>query len=172
MYSWDEEVTQEYGQAHPYHITQCNSSISNYSTVAFDIPSRSNVNGDSSLSHSHSYRTVHVSVSPEAIGTHILLHLKSLTASFLGHSQVSKAVIAVPAKFTSTQRAATGAAYTAAGLRVVRVIEEPTAAAVAYGLHTKSNVHHILVYDFGGGTLDVSILYVAKGSVSVSVLVC
>lgn len=51
--------------------------------------------------------------------------------------------------------------------QVVRVIEEPTAAAVAYGLHKKENVQHILVYDFGGGTLDVSLLYVAEGSVQV-----
>jgi molecular chaperone DnaK (HSP70) len=76
-------------------------------------------------------------------------------------------VIAVPAKFDSQQRAATGAAYAAAGLKVMRVIEEPTAAAVAYKLHKKANIHHILVYDFGGGTLDVSLLYVAKGSVQV-----
>ncbi len=53
----------------------------------------------------------------------------------------------------------------------MRVIEEPTAAAVAYKLHKKSNIHHILVYDFGGGTLDVSLLYVAKGSVQVRTVV-
>lgn len=161
LFSWEEDSTQEYGHAHPYHIVQSNSSVSNYSTVAFSVP----VTSDSDSSAVSSESRV---LSPEDIGTYIIEHLKALTAEFLGHSQVTKAVIAVPAKFTSNQRAATGAAYKAAGLKVVRVIEEPTAAAVAYKLHTKSNVHHILVYDFGGGTLDVSILYVAKGAVSVS----
>jgi hypothetical protein len=171
LFSWGEECTQAYGRAHPFEVAECNSSVSNYSTVAFSIPYAAGGDvgggegtGGASTSPQRAARRL---VSPEEVATHLLTHLKALTASFLGHAQVSKAVIAVPAKFTSNQRAATGAAYKAAGLKVVRVIEEPTAAAVAYKLHTKSNVHHILVYDFGGGTLDVSILYVAKGSVSV-----
>lgn len=81
--------------------------------------------------------------------------------------KITRAVIAVPAKFDSLQRQAIGDAYKKAGLKIMRVIEEPTAAAVAYGLHKKKDVSHILVYDFGGGTLDVSILYVSKGSVQV-----
>jgi molecular chaperone DnaK (HSP70) len=80
---------------------------------------------------------------------------------------VNKAVIAVPAKFNAIQRQATAEAYRLAGLKVIRVIEEPTAAAVAYKLHKKDEIHHILVYDFGGGTLDVSLLFVSQGSVQV-----
>ncbi len=76
-------------------------------------------------------------------------------------------MIAVPAKFDANQRQATADIYKQAGLKVMRVIEEPTAAAVAYRLHKKVDIHHILVYDFGGGTLDVSLLYVAQGSVQV-----
>ena len=106
-------------------------------------------------------------ITPEQVGTQVLKFLLRVTAEYLGHDQVNKAVIAVPAKFDANQRKATGEAYRQAGLKVMRVIEEPTAAAVAYKLHKKSNIHHILVYDFGGGTLDVSLLYVAKGSVQV-----
>ena len=57
-------------------------------------------------------------------------------------------------------------------LQVIRVLDEPTAAAVAYNLHKKNDVHHILVYDFGGGTLDVSLLFVSNGSVQVRFILC
>eukprot|EP00605_Chrysophyceae_sp_TOSAG23-4_P001822 GSChrysophyteH1.ASY1.ANO1.2012.1 assembled CDS len=106
-------------------------------------------------------------ISPEAVGSRVLQHLLSVTSSFLGHSQVNRAVVAVPAKFTTDQRRATVDAYKSVGLKVARVIEEPTAAAVAYQLHKSEKVSRILVYDFGGGTLDVSILTVRKGIVEV-----
>lgn len=147
--SLEEEQVQIYASEHPFNVVP--SSLSNYSKVGFKIErsGRSDV------------------ITPEQVGTEVLKFLLKITADYLGHNQVNKAVIAVPAKFDSQQRAATGAAYAAAGLKVMRVIEEPTAAAVAYKLHKKANIHHILVYDFGGGTLDVSLLYIAKGSVQV-----
>lgn len=104
-------------------------------------------------------------MTPEQVGTEVLKHLLALTRDYLGHSQVNKAVIAVPAKFTAIQRQATAEAYRQAGLKVVRVMEEPTAAAVAYRLHKRTDIHHILVYDFGGGTLDVSLLYVGGNDI-------
>ena len=97
----------------------------------------------------------------------MLRHLLDIAAFNLRHRQISKAVVAVPAKFDAAQRIATAAAYKQAGLKVMRVIEEPTAAAVAYGLDKKKNVDYILVYDFGGGTLDVSLLFVNKENVQV-----
>jgi len=134
---------------HPFRVVE--SKLSNYSEVGFHITAK----GHPPI------------ITPEQVGTQVLKYLLKLTADYLGHKQVNKAVIAVPAKFNSVQRQATGEAYKQAGLKVIRVIEEPTAAAVAYQLHKKSNIHHILVYDFGGGTLDVSLLYVSKGSVQV-----
>ena len=147
--SLEDDDVKQYANSHPFTVVKSNTSI--YSEVGFLLKA-----------------TGHPEVvSPENIGTEILKALLRITSKFLGHSQVNKAIIAVPAKFNSNQRAATAAAYKAAGLKVVRVIEEPTAAAVAYKLHKKSNISHILVYDFGGGTLDVSLLFVSKGSVQV-----
>lgn len=147
--SLDDESMAIYSKAHPFSVVKSN--VSQFGSVGFAL----NVSGHPPV------------VAPEDVGIQVIKYLLSVTAQFLGHSQVNKAVIAVPAKFSSLQRQATGHIYKSAGLKVVRVLEEPTAAAVAYDLHKKPNVHHILVYDFGGGTLDVSLLYVAKGSVQV-----
>ncbi|KAJ0402994.1 hypothetical protein ATCC90586_000522 [Pythium insidiosum] len=106
-------------------------------------------------------------VTPVDVGAHIVRHLRHLATRFVGHDQIDKAVIAVPVDFDAAQRAATVAAFEAAGLRVSRVLEEPTAAAIAYGLHQDPSVSFILVFDFGGGTLDVSLLFSRSGSVSV-----
>lgn len=76
-------------------------------------------------------------------------------------------MIAVPVDFNERQRDATAEAFRAAGLVVSRVLEEPTAAAIAYGLHQDPTVNFVLVFDFGGGTLDVSLLFVRAGSIRV-----
>ncbi|GLD92180.1 hypothetical protein PINS_up000713 [Pythium insidiosum] len=106
-------------------------------------------------------------VTPVDVGAHIVRHLRRLATQFVGHDQINKAVIAVPVDFDAAQRAATIAAFEDAGLKVSRVLEEPTAAAIAYGLHQDPSVSFILVFDFGGGTLDVSLLFSRSGSVSV-----
>ena len=189
--SLDDPITSEYADAHPYRtvslrdaakVGELNATspvplrpdIAKYSEIGILI----NASGHPSI------------VTPEEIGAHVLRHLLMHTAKHLGHKQVRKSNIAVPAKFNAEQRykrlpaylvprlltyrlsyrvnrQATGAAFKAAGLRVIRTLDEPSAAAMAYDLHKRKDIHHILVYDFGGGTLDVSILYVAKGSVQV-----
>lgn len=73
----------------------------------------------------------------------------------------------MPVDFNARQRDATVAAFRSAGLHVSRVLEEPTAAAIAYGLHRDPAVHFVVVFDFGGGTLDVSLLFVCAGSIRV-----
>lgn len=102
-------------------------------------------------------------LSPSDIGAYIISHLKNITRIHLKHDNIKSVVIAIPAKFEPSQRDATIRAYQSAGLKVARILEEPTAAALAYGLHKRDNVHHVLVYDFGGGTLDVSLLYIGDG---------
>lgn len=108
-----------------------------------------------------------VELSPQQVGGYVVQHLLKVAEKFLGHSNINAAVIAVPAKFTPHQRQLTAQAFQLAGLQVQRILEEPTAAALAYGLHRKEGVEKILVYDFGGGTLDVSILHVSEGFVDV-----
>lgn len=114
-------------------------------------------------------KTVHVNnkdYKPEEISAMILEHLKKYAEEKIGH-KVEKAVITVPAYFDNAQREATKIAGKIAGLEVLRIINEPTAAALAFGLDKVKKEQKILVFDLGGGTFDVSILELAEGTFEV-----
>jgi molecular chaperone DnaK len=100
--------------------------------------------------------------SPQQISAFILQKMKETAEAKLGE-KVTQAVITVPAYFNDAQRQATKDAGKIAGLEVLRIINEPTAAALAYGLDKKKDAHTIAVYDLGGGTFDVSILEIGDG---------
>lgn len=103
---------------------------------------------------------------PEQISAMILSYIKDYAEKKIG-AKITKAVITVPAYFNNAQREATKAAGKIAGLQVERIINEPTAAALAYGLEKKDQEQKILVYDLGGGTFDVSILDMSQGTFEV-----
>ena len=98
----------------------------------------------------------------EEISSMVLMKMKEIAEAYLGR-EVKNAVITVPAYFNDSQRQATKDAGTIAGLNVLRIINEPTAAAIAYGLDKKGSEKNVLIFDLGGGTFDVSLLTIEEG---------
>lgn len=101
-------------------------------------------------------------ITPEEVGAQILIKMKEAAEAYLGE-EVTDAVITVPAYFNDSQRQSTKDAGKIAGLNVRRIINEPTAAALAYGLDKKNKEQKVAVYDLGGGTFDISILEIGDG---------
>jgi molecular chaperone DnaK len=114
------------------------------------------------MGSSHRYKINGKEYTPQQISAFILQKIKRDAEEFLG-DKVEKAVITVPAYFDDDQRQATKDAGTIAGLDVIRIINEPTAACLAYGLDKAGKEHTVLVFDFGGGTLDVTIMEFGEG---------
>merc|ERR1712053_39013 len=110
------------------------------------------------------YKSESKTFSPEEISSMVLLKMKETAEAYLGHD-IKDAVVTVPAYFNDSQRQATKDAGVISGLNVLRIINEPTAAAIAYGLDKKKDdkESNVLIFDLGGGTFDVSILSIEGG---------
>ncbi|MCX7647126.1 MAG: Hsp70 family protein, partial [Elusimicrobiales bacterium] len=109
----------------------------------------------------HKYKIFEKEFTPQQLSAFILQKIKRDAEAFLG-DKVEKAVITVPAYFNDNQRQATKDAGMIAGLEVVRLVNEPTAAALAYGLDKLGKEQKVMVFDLGGGTLDVTIMEIGK----------
>lgn len=114
----------------------------------------------------HRMRVDHMEFSPEQISACILHKLKLQAQNYLGE-KVSKAIITVPAYFDDAQRLATRHAGEIAGLEVVRIMNEPTACALAYGFNKAEKSTNVVIFDFGGGTFDTTILLIDEGVLQV-----
>jgi len=147
--SFDDESVKELSHESEFEI------IRNDTGVVFRVPFHTDTKGGPS--------TDSITISPHGVGAYVVHHLIYMTKEYLGYDSIKSAVIAVPAKFDQKQKEETAQAFKDAGIRVARILEEPVAAALAYGLQKKEHVDYILVYDFGGGTLDVSMLQVFDG---------
>merc|ERR1712013_518967 len=108
------------------------------------------------------YQSEEKTFTPEEISSMMLVKMKETAEAYLG-SPVTEAVVTVPAYFNDSQRTATKDAGLIAGLDVLRIINEPNAAAIAYGMDKKSGEKNIIVFDLGGGTFDVSLLTIDNG---------